>query len=279
MLNPRKASAEQFLFPHTDGGIPKEIALRVVVCGENPLIRRRLTQVAEEQGCSVLAETAMAFEASEVAERFGADVLILDLSVPLALGKHPIDDLERPGRTYHVLIACDRPAEIDPARPRLTVVSRHHLEGMANALARLGDARGTERRRGPDRPRHSVPGARNLCSTHVFFEALNTAVPGDVLLMLTVRDGDALDRLASLCSSLLRETDFVLRQSSEVVALLPGGDDGGRDPALERIVARWPDAGALVVRRIVVSDVPPSALYTSELRALRDDHRQVEVFS
>lgn len=253
--------------------------MRVVVCGESPLIRRRLTQVAEEQGCSVIAETDMAFEAAEVAERFAAEVLILDLNVQLALGKHPLDDLERPGRAYHVVIACDRPADLDPARPRLTVVSRHDPDGLINALARMGDDRGTERRREPDRPRHSVPEARNLCSTRLFFEALSRAEPGDVMLMVTVRDREGLERLTSLCSSLLRDTDFVLRQSSEVVAFLPGGDDAGRDPALERIVARWPDPDDLMVRRVLVGDIPPSVLYTSELRALRDDHRQVEVFS
>lgn len=253
--------------------------MRVVVCGENPLVRRRLSQVAEEQGASVIAETEMAFEAAAVAERFAANALILDLNVPLALGKHPIDDLERPGRAYHVVISCDHPADVDPSRPRLTVVSRHDPHGLANALTRLGDDRGSERRQGPERPRHSVPEVRNLCSTYVFFDALNQAEPGDVLVMLTLKDRDGLDRLAAVCSSQLRDTDFVIRQSSEVVVFMPGADEAGCALALKRIRDQWPKPDGLVVRHVRLGDVPASAVYTSELRALRNDHRPVEVFS
>lgn len=218
----------------------------------------------------------MAFEAANVAERFSADVMVLDLDVKLALGQHPLDDLERPDRSYHVIITVDLPETIDPDRPLLTVVSRHDRAALVRALARLTDERGPERRRGPQVPRDLPKETGKLNSPDVFFSALSLARPGDAVMMVTVADRTALDRLAQVCSEQVRVTDYVLRQSTEVVMFMPDGDSESGRAALARIEGQWPNAADLKVRFSVLGDLPAAELFSAELRALRSDDRPAE---
>lgn len=248
--------------------------MNVIVCGEGPVIRRRMSEVVEACGGSVLAETDQAFQASEAAERFSADVLLLDLAAGVALGRHPLDDLERPGRAYHLVIVCHRPQEIDPDHPLLTVVARHDERALRMALERLHDPRGEERRRVPQPERHSPATLRNLSSPDVFFAALNAAQPGDTLLLLTLPDPGQLEALKQQVSDVLRAQDHVLRQSTEVIAFLPGSDGVGHDLALARIREAVPNVDDLVVRHAVLGKQVPADVFTAEVRALRVDLEQ-----
>lgn len=257
------------------GLVEQGAEMKVVVCGPSALSRSRISGAVEEAGGSVIVETDMAFEAANVAERFSADVMVLDLDAHLALGQHPLDDLERPDRTYHVIISVDLPGTIDSDRPQLTVVSRERA-ALINALARLTDERGPERRRVPQATRQLPKGTENLSSHDVFFTALSDAQPGDVLIMVTMADRTELDHLARVCSEQVRATDYVLRQSSEVVVFLPGGDGERGRAALDRVGGQWPDATDLIIRFSVVDDVPAAELFSSELRALRAGHRPEE---
>ena len=243
--------------------------MNVIVCGDTPAIRRRMSEAVEAGGDSVLAEIDQAFQASEAAERFSADVLLLDLAAGVALGRHPLDDLERPGRAYHLVIICHRPEEIDPDRPKLTVLARHDERGLRAALDRLRDPRGEERRRLPQPERHSPASLRNLSSPDLFFSALNSGSPGDALLLLTVADPAGLDQLTNHVSAAVRAQDYVLRQSSEVVAFLPGGDGVGHELALVRIRETLPNPDELVARCVVLAEDTAPDVFTSELRALR----------
>lgn len=254
-----------------DGGAREGRTVKVIVCGDEPVTRRRMSEAVEASGGSVLAEIDQAFQASEAAERFSADVLLLDLAAGVALGRHPLDDLERPGRTYHLVIICHRPEEIDPDRPKLTVIARHDSRALQQALERLRDPRGEERRRTPPPERHSPAQVRNLSSPDVFFAALNAGVPGDAILLLTLPDHGQLDQLKQFVSDALRAHDHVLRQSSEVIAFLSGSDGVGHDLALSRIRAALANPDELVVRYAVLGDQPPADVFTAEIRALRAD--------
>lgn len=245
--------------------------MNVIVCGDDPTTRRRMSVAVEACGGSVLAEVDQAFQASEAAERFSADVLLLDLAAGVALGRHPLDDLERPGRAYHLVIVCHRPEEIDPDRPKLTVIARHDTRALRLALERLRDPRGAERRKVPPPERHSPAVVRNLSSPDVFFAALNGGQPGDAILLLTLPDHGQLEQLKQHVSDALRAHDHVLRQSSEVIAFLPGSDGVGHEQALTRIRGALANPDELVVRHAVLGDGAPADIFTAEIRSLRAD--------
>lgn len=253
--------------------------MQVVVCGSSALARSFISEAIEGSGGHVLAELDTAFEAASVAERFAAEVLVLDLDVQLALGQHPLDDLDRPGRTYHLIISADRPAEIDPDRPNLTVVSRHDRSALMKALTRLSDVRGQERRRRPEVKRHSPTVMGNLSSSEVFFNAMNESEAGDVLMMLAIPDSGALERLLQVCSQEVRSNDHVMRQSTEVVIFMPGGDNLGHGAALARIRDRWPKPDELIVRRAVLGEIPASVVFSSELRSIRAEQQPLDSVS
>ncbi|HEY2429392.1 MAG TPA: response regulator [Acidimicrobiales bacterium] len=227
--------------------------MRVVVCIDEPSNRHHVASVIEGHGDEVVAATDTAFEAIQVAEQFGVDAMVVDLRVRVSLGQHPLDDVDRPDRRYHVIISTDLPKEISTDRPRLTVVERHDDPSLVSALERLADVRGPERRQSAGR----VPLPRDTRAVYdgatAFYQALAAAEAGDVLLAMTVGDESLLEELGAVCRRAIRREDFLLRQSRDVVAFLPAGDRTGHGAALERIRRAWTNPQPIIAVRRVLS--------------------------
>lgn len=245
--------------------------MEIVVCVDEPRLRQRISGLVEAHGDRVLVETDTAFEAMEVAERFRADAIVVDLSASLRLGRHPLDDLDRPDRRYHLVVSSDRVAEIGSDRPNVSVVGRYDEHALLLALDRLGDPRGVERRRHSDRQIPSRDVASTYDSAMAFFEVLNAAVDGDVLIALTVADNGLLDSLGTVCRQVVRRSDFVLRQSGEILMFMPDGDREEPGAALVRINRAWDRPQPIVaLRRVIRSGESPSDIFMETVRALHD---------
>jgi hypothetical protein len=220
-----------------------------------------------DAGGEVVAETEVAFEAMDVAQRFGCDVLVLDTLVSLSLGRHPLADLDRSDRSYHVVLLTDLVGEFDVDHPNSTLIERHDRLALAKVFDRFTDDRGTERRRVPG-SLVSAPNT-NLRTAETFHTSLNQAEPGDVLLIVGTGDPSDVAALAHACSREVRVTDHVLILSAEVAIFMPGGDNVGEGAAWARIRERWRGERPLRAARAVLESEPPSTVYVDTLRELR----------
>lgn len=245
--------------------------MKIVVCVHEPLLRQRISALVESHGDRILAETDTASEAAEVAERFGAEAIVVDLSAQLWLGRHPLDELDRPNRPYHLVVSTDQAAEIASGRPNVSVVSRYDEQALLLALDRLADPRGVERRRNSDRALPPRDAAATYDSATTFFEALNSAAEGDVLIALTLADDGWLDTLGTDCRRVVRRSDFVLRQSREILVFMPDGDREEPGTALARIKRAWDRPYPIMaLRRVIRSGDSPSEVFVDTVRRLHD---------
>jgi hypothetical protein len=189
--------------------------------------------------------------------------------VRLELGRDPLSDLDRPDRTYHLIVLADFPAEIAP-RPGVSVMGRADDQALTNVIERLTDTRGSERRKSPPRERPPRDPSLLYDAMTAFYDALNEAVPGDVLMALTMDDPDRLDAVAVACRPVIRVYDYVLRQSRQLMLLLVGVDPAHPDAAVERVRTSWagPEELTVVWRQLNENDVPAD-VFSELLGALR----------
>ena len=245
------------------------MTLRVVVCVENEAERRATTSLIESAGHSVIAETDVAFQAGDVAEQFEADALVIDLRVRVELGRDPLSDLDRPDRAYHLIVMADFPREIEP-RPAVSVIGRADDHGLMNALERLTDARGSERRRAPARERPARDPSSLYDGSAAFYEALNAGTAGDLLVAVTLDNPDRMDAVATACRKVMRFEDYILRQSTQLVLLLIGVEPAHAESVVGRLESSWdgPDHLRVAWRQLGETDVPAD-LFTEVIGALR----------
>jgi CheY-like chemotaxis protein len=242
--------------------------MRVVVCVEDPVHRRVASSVVEGGGSKVTVETDRPFDAAEVAMRFRADVVIVDLYTYVAEGKAALRELDLPDRPYHLVVLTDDPAQFRD-RAGMSACGRYDPDGLASVLGRLSDPRGLERRRPPDRVVRSRDLAVTFDPAGLFFEVLNDAVEGDVLVVAAVRDESLLDVLGKICRAVTRGQDFVVRQSREVAVFVPAG--GANCGTLERIRAAWPRPEPLIaVSRVLGPGESPAEVFLVASRAVRE---------
>ncbi len=60
--------------------------MRAVICDDDEVLRTVISRLLEERGHEVIAETAYGTDAVELVTRFGAELLVLDLSLPGSTG-------------------------------------------------------------------------------------------------------------------------------------------------------------------------------------------------
>lgn len=244
-------------------------SLQFVVCASSAAYRRQMSSAVERAGGRVLIETDVAFEASAVAERFSADVVLIDVDVTLALGSHLLDEMDRSDRSFHIVLLCEEAAETDLTRARFTAVERFDSVALDRALARLGDRDSSDRRRNSTVASASAQILGNRAEPGRFFTAVNDAAPGDAMVIVTCPDQTELDRLEAVCSVALRDTDLVLRQSAEVIMFLPGGEEVGPKAAIDRVKDRWSRPDELRHLTVVIGSLPPSESFSDALRSFR----------
>ncbi len=242
----------------------------VVVCDDDAFLRQNVSQLCEDAGLTVVAETDSGNDAVELVRRFDVDVLLLDLALTDGSGERALEVL-RDVDPHPVVIVLTAYAE-DPDRlARLgarEVIEKPDFSRLEAVLAHLagaarsdGAATGEERRRTTRAVADPLPLWRSpsgISSSPDLAETLRGAMAGDALLLIVSqgladveRDRGltlALDcrlRAAALLRDTLRVQD-VVHEVPEVggfVAVLRGGDATAAEAAWSRLLAAVTAAG------------------------------------
>lgn len=243
----------------------------VVVCDDDAFLRQNVSQLCEDAGLTVVAETDSGNDAVELVRRFGVDVLLLDLALPDGSGERALEAL-RDTDPHPVVIVLTAYAE-DPDRlARLgarEVIEKPDFSRLESVLAQLATAARTadpsaamEERRRTTRavvaPLELWRSPSGISSSNDLALTLRSTVPGDALLLIVTQGLDRIERdagptLAADCrlrgAALLRETLRVQDVIHEVpgvngfVGVLRGGDATAAEAAWRRLIAAVVAAG------------------------------------
>lgn len=237
--------------------------MKVVVCDDDVTLRSVVSRLAEGVGHTVIAETDVASDAVELVTRFGAEVLVLDLSLPWGSGIEAIQALHERGSACQTVVftayAEDTP-EVRDAGVR-AVVEKPDFESLERVLSEL--ARGLpapvagvdhERRKTPrERPRvppSVVRSPSGLEEPGSFAGVIAALEPGDVVLYVHVAPpegvapGDPWSRLvhtdrflavARTLRAVLRVQDRVSVEDDALIALLLDAERVGVESAWRRL--------------------------------------------
>ena len=217
------------------------------MCEDDPGVRTVIAALAAQNHHEVLAETDNGLEAIDLVERFGADLLVLDLVLQAGSGTAALDSIARgDAPPVHVVVFSAFADGVSPSHD-VAIVEKPDFDGLAAAFARLSTtterADTAERRQSPGaEPVRSFgrkPGA-GLEEPHDFYTALKDARPGDALLALRAGEGTA-DKLADVARSVARIQDHVLRRSNGCVLLLVGGSPDAPNAVAHRVARTWHD--------------------------------------
>jgi CheY-like chemotaxis protein len=221
--------------------------VRAVVCEDDPGVRTVIATLAAQHHHEVLAETDNSREAIELVERFGADMLVLDLVLQAGSGTAALESIAR-GDTppVHVVVFSAFADGVLPSHD-VSIIEKPDFDSLASAFARLSETTEqpstVERRRRPEgyvvRPheRRAGPGGDD---PHDFYTALSEARPGDALLAVAVLEDDAAaDKLVAVAKSVARVQDRLLRRASGCVLLLVGGSAEAPNAVSLRLSHTW----------------------------------------
>lgn len=243
----------------------------VVVCDDDAFLRQNVSQLCEDAGLTVVAETDSGQDAVELVRRFDVDVLLLDLALTDGSGERALEAL-RDADSHPVVIVLTAYAE-DPERlVRLgarEVIEKPDFSRLEAVLAHLATAtraaspstdveerRRTSREVQPTAPLWRSPSG--ISSSHDLALTLQDTMEGDAILLLVSQGLEEVERdrgltLATDCrlrsAALLRDTLRVQDVVHEVpgvggfVAVLRGGDATAAEAAWNRLVTAVNAAG------------------------------------
>lgn len=236
----------------------------VVVCDDDALLRQNVTDLCEEAGLTVVAETDRGHDALELVRRFAVDVLLLDLALPDGSGEITLAAL-REVDPHPIVIVLTAYAE-DPdrlvrlgAREVIEKPDFSRLQAVLGHLAAIRlptpepSAMGERRRtsRWVAAPPQVWRSPSGISSSHDLTSVLQEAVEGDAVLVLVPQGLDRLERdvgatlatdcrlrAAALLRSTLRIQDVVhdLPEVGGFVAVLRGGDASAAPAAWARLL-------------------------------------------
>jgi CheY-like chemotaxis protein len=234
--------------------------MKLVVCDDDATLRSVVSRLAEGAGHQVMAETDNASDAVELIVRFGADALVLDLSLPWGNGMEAIHQLRRQGSDCQIVVFTAY-AEDTPELEQLglrAVIDKPDFEALEQVLTEMatgvsGALPGAAERRRPWRARPEVPAMSasspsGLEDPASFEGVLDVLGAGDAVLAVHVAGIDAsadefgqllrTDRFLAVARSLrvvLRTPDRMTVDGDEIVALLLDGGRAGVEAAFRRL--------------------------------------------
>ena len=241
--------------------------MKLVVCDDDVTLRGVVSKLATDAGHSVLAETDSAADTVDMILRFGAEAVILDLSLPWGGGMRVIEELRQAGAPCQIVVftsyAADSP-EVRDAGVR-AVIEKPDFEALEQVLHELAKGleastpTGAERRRAFE-PRSSMPppgaaSASGVESPQTFADALVHLEAGDAVLVVHVATPDpgpgwyarvvGLDHTLAVARNLrsvLRVQDRLTvgdpdaeERVTDLVALLLGGGRPGIESVFRRL--------------------------------------------
>lgn len=240
--------------------------MKLVVCDDDVTLRGVVSKLAADAGHSVLAETDSAADAIDMVLRFGAEALILDLSLPWGSGMRAVKELRAAGSSCQIVVftayAADSP-EVRDAGVR-AVIEKPDFEGLEAVLASMAAGAeastpdGAERRR-PVEARSTMPQpgfltASGIESPYTFAGAIEDLQPGDAVLVVHVATPEHgrgwHGRLAETdhLLAVARALRAVLRVQDRMSVVEPVGDEpmadlralllGGGRPGVESVFRR-----------------------------------------
>lgn len=236
--------------------------MKLVVCDDDATLRSVVSRLAEGIGHTVIAETDRATDAVELVVRFGADGLVLDLSMPFGSGVEAVTALRERAPECRIVVFtsyADETPQVREAALR-AVVDKPDFERLEEVLRELAEDQavvpeggGPERRRPPrPRPELVAPGAlspsgleahesfeqivRNLCAADAVLYVVVTPSEGPVL--------DPWDRLlhtdrflavARTLRTVLRVQDRLTAEDDLLSAVLLDAERAGLESAWRRL--------------------------------------------
>jgi len=230
--------------------------MRTVVCEDDVVVRRLVTQLATDAGHEVIAETDNPLDAVDLVDRFGAELVVLDLNLPVRSGTDMLTVLRERGLDPSVIVftayAADE-AELRRAGA-VAVVEKPDFGALEDILADVASAtpptQEADRRRGlTEREPFASPTSMSRSGVegpHSFAAAVDALWPSDTLLVLHVSaepadavedaawaglaDADRRLAIARLLRKALRTQDrlSVTAEGDLVALLMNGGPDGAK---------------------------------------------------
>ena len=233
--------------------------MKIVVCDDDATLRSVVSRMAEEVGHTVIAETDSARDAVELITRFGAEALVLDLSLPWGSGMeaiYEIRDREVPCQVVVFTSYADDSPEVRKSGVRAIVEKPDFeaLEATLRGLAGGADGGGEqERRKRPrERPRVPAPVVKSpsgIEEPESFATVVDVLEPNDGVLFVHVSLADDAtadpwgkllqsDRFLAVARNLrtvLRVQDRLTVEGDVLVALLLDGERAGVESVWRRL--------------------------------------------
>jgi CheY-like chemotaxis protein len=236
--------------------------MKVVVCDDDVTLRSVVSRMAEGVGHTVIAETDVASDAVELVTRFGAEILVLDLSLPWGSGMDAVHELKRRGDDCEIVVFTAYAEEYPDVRSAAVraVVEKPDfaqleavLDGLAHGVPPPVAGVDHERRKPPrDRPNLPAPDVRSpsgLEEPETFMQVVRQLEPGDAVLYVQVipAEGAAVDPWARLVHTdrflavaralrtVLRVQDRLTVDADQLAAVLLDAQQVGVESAWARL--------------------------------------------
>jgi CheY-like chemotaxis protein len=238
--------------------------VRTVVCEDDPAVRAVIAALAEEHHHEVMAETDNSVEALALVDRFGAEILVLDLALSAGSGTDLLDAVVQGlAHPVHVIVFSAFAHGIAPSHD-VSVIDKPDFDRLAATFEQLAAAGMApdvaERRRESTTDRAGAAVRRHGADDpHDFYTALTEARAGDALLTVRVAEAPLeMDELVTTIRAVARVQDRVLRQDAGVVVLLVGGSFDAPMAVSARLSHAWCERSgqpmALQITSAVVAD-------------------------
>lgn len=244
--------------------------MRTVICDADPTLRGVVSSVSERLGHTVIAETENPLDAVELATRFGAELVIIDVALPYGTGKQALELLKQRGSTAHVVIFGseiddERDLMLAGARAVVTKPDFERLEAVLTELLADPDAPVEVERRRAATSRAVAPvgdvSFSGLEWPSSFGSVVAALEEGDAVLVVHIAsdvsgDGafgelaaaDRLLALARISRSMLRTQDRLsVNGDGDLMLVLLGGSHPGIEAVFERIVDAQQRSGLIGV--------------------------------
>ena len=226
--------------------------------------RSVISSLVEERGGQVIAEADRAFEAIDLIDRFGANLVVLDMSLAGGSGIEVVHHVRevRGAEAQVVIFTAFWDAARDLRGAGVRVVEKPSFEDLEKALdAALADlgspAVDRERRREVRTMWAAIRSTSGLDDAADFYRAVASAEPGDALIGVPVADVDV-DEVARAVRKLVRDQDRMTVRDATLVLLLVGGADDGAAAALRRLADTHPASAHMARVYVVDADVDPA---------------------
>jgi CheY-like chemotaxis protein len=234
------------------------------VCDDDPGVRSVIAALAQEHHHEVIAETDNSLEALALVDRFGAEILVLDLALSAGSGTEVLDAVVRGlAHPVHVVVFSAFAHGIAPSHD-VSVIDKPDFDRLAATFDQLAAAAlapdvAERRRRSTSDRGGTAPRRHGADDPHDFYMALTEARTGDALLTVKVAEAPTVtDELVTTIRAVARVQDRVLRQDAGVVVLLVGGSFEAPMAVSARLSAAWAERlgrpPALQITSAVVAD-------------------------